>query len=148
VLSDAISQVTLVPDQFTGYPLGVRAIQIPDAITNNAFLGMFGKSERVTACACERNGEVTLPQLLHLQNGDEILKKFKADKGRLHERIKAKVADEELAKELFLASLTRLPSDKEMQTIKKLLSEDESREAVFADLLWALLNSKDFAFNH
>ncbi|QVL33533.1 DUF1549 domain-containing protein [Telmatocola sphagniphila] len=148
VLADAIAQVTLVPDNYNGYPQGIRAIQIPDAITNNAFLGMFGKSERVTACACERNGDVTLPQLLHLQNGEEILRKFKADSGRLKQRLKTGASSEDNIRELFLSSLTRFPTEKEVQTVQKMLNEGDSLEAVYSDLLWALLNSKDFAFNH
>ena len=67
VLLDAIAAATGVPDKFDGYPLGLRAIQLPDPGVGSYFLTLFGRSDRVTACACERNGEVTLPQLLHLQ---------------------------------------------------------------------------------
>jgi hypothetical protein len=109
---------------------------------------MFGKSERVTACACERNGDVTLPQLLHLQNGEEILRKFKTDSGRLKLRLKTGASSEDIIRELFLSSLTRFPTEKEVQTVQKMLNEGDSLEAVYSDLLWALLNSKDFAFNH
>src|SRR5262249_37764828 len=69
VLLDAVCQATGVPESFTGYPLGTRAIQLPDPGTASYFLTLFGRSDRVTACACERSDDVTLPQLLHLRNG-------------------------------------------------------------------------------
>jgi hypothetical protein len=83
VLLDAISQATGVPDRFPGYPVGLRAVQLPDPGLNSYFLSLFGRSERVTACACERNGEVTMPQLLHLQNGEEVVQKVRSADGRL-----------------------------------------------------------------
>ena len=59
MLLDAIGQATGVPDAFPGYPVGMRAVQLPDPALKSYFLTLFGRSERVTACACERNGEVT-----------------------------------------------------------------------------------------
>jgi hypothetical protein len=108
---------------------------------------MFGRSERVTACACERSGEVTMPQLLHLQNGDSVVRKIKADDGRLARLLQARASDDQIIEELFLATLARLPSPEQLDRIKKSLSDDP-REEVFRDLFWALLNSKEFAFNH
>ena len=78
VLLDAISQATGVPDRFPGYPVGVRAVQLPDPGVNSYFLSLFGRSERVTACACERSGDVTMPQLLHLQNGETVVQKIRS----------------------------------------------------------------------
>ncbi|NDA67815.1 MAG: DUF1553 domain-containing protein, partial [Verrucomicrobia bacterium] len=83
VLLDAVSDATGVPEAFPGYPVGLRAVQLPDPTVNSYFLTLFGRSERVTACACERNGDVTLPQLLHLNNGEDLGKKIKAPDGRL-----------------------------------------------------------------
>src|SRR3954462_8588447 len=86
---DARSGATEVPDHFAGYPVGLRAIQLPEPGVSSYFLSLFGRSDRVTACACERNGEVTLPQLLHLQNGDATAKKFQQDEGRLQRLLRA-----------------------------------------------------------
>ena len=61
-MSDALSSATGVPDEFPGYAVGTRAIQLPEPAVSSYFLSLFGRSDRVTACACERNGEVTLPQ--------------------------------------------------------------------------------------
>lgn len=148
VMLDAISQVTGVPDRFSGYPVGLRAIQLPDPTLNSYFLSLFGRSERVTACACERNGEVTMPQLLHLQNGDSVVQKIRAGEGRLANWLKTTPDPDALMDEMFLTTVARLPNRHERDTVKKLLAEGDPKEEVFRDLLWALLNAKNFAFNH
>jgi len=147
VLLDALSQSTGVPDQFPGYPVGLRAGQLPDPGLSSYFLSLFGRSERVTACACERNGEVTMPQLLHLQNGVSVVQKVRAGDGQLAKLLKAGKPDAEIIDELFLATLSHLPSEKESATIRQALTEG-GKDEVFRDVFWALLNSKEFSFNH
>jgi hypothetical protein len=148
VLLDALSQSTGVPDRFPGYPVGSRAGQLPDSGVRSYFLSLFGRSERVTACACERNGEVTMPQLLHLQNGASVVAKIRSGEGRLARLLKAKKGDEQIVEELFLATLSRPPSAANRAAVRKALAEGEGREVVFQDLFWALLNSKECSFNH
>lgn len=152
VLLDALSQVTNVPDQFQGYPVGLRAIQIPDPGVSSSFLAMFGRSDRVTACACERSGEVTLPQLLHLQCGDGLLQKLNQPESRLKQLLAEKTDNEPLARSIFLAALARQPKPAELQAVQAALDgtklEDGSREEAIKDLFWAVLNTKEFAFNH
>ena len=147
VLMDAVSQSTGVPDKFEGYPQGVRAIQLPDPGVSSYFLSLFGRSDRVTACACERTGEVTLPQLLHLQNSEELMKKLRSKEGQLAASLKEK--DDTLATdEIFLNTLARRPTAEERAAVSKTLGSGDARESVYTDLFWALLNTKEFAFNH
>ncbi len=148
VLLDAVCQSTGVPENFPGYPVGVRAVQLPDPGVRSYFLTLFGRSERVTACACERNGEVTLPQLLHLNNGASVTEKVQSGEGRLASLIKAGTPDDKVVEELFLATLSRPPRKAELEVIKGDLGRAENREEFLRDLFWALLNSKDYAFNH
>jgi hypothetical protein len=148
VLLDALSQSTGAPDAFPGYPLGMRAGQLPDPTLKSYFLSLFGRSERVTACACERNGEVTMPQLLHLQNGDSVVQKVRASDGRLARLIKAGKSESEIVEELFLATLCRQPTAAARSAIHKTLTETADKEEAYRDLFWALLNSKEFSFNH
>jgi hypothetical protein len=148
VLLDSISQATGVPDTFPGYPVGVRAVQLPDPAMKSYFLSLFGRSERVTACACERNGEVTMPQLLHLQNSESITQRIRSADGRLAALLKAKNTDAEIMEELFLATLSRTPTAAETAEVKKELLATTDKEEVWRDLFWALLNSKEFSFNH
>lgn len=148
VMLDAISQATGVPDRFPGYPVGLRAIQLPDPTLNSYFLTLFGRSERVTACACERNGEVTMPQLLHLQNGDAVVQKIRAGDGRLAHWQKTITDTDKLLDEMFLTTVARFPTDHERATVQQLLKEGDPKDEVLRDLFWALLNAKTFAFNH
>lgn len=146
VLLDAISTATGVPERFQGYPEGVRAVQVPDPGLASYFLSIFGRSQRVTACACERSGEVTMPQLLHLQNGDRLLHKLQH--GRLAQLLREQKDNQRITEELFLATLSRLPTPAERSTVNAMLGDGSQREEVFRDLFWALINSKDFSFNH
>jgi hypothetical protein len=150
VLLDAVSRVTGVPDAFPGYPVGVRAIQLPDPAMDSYFLSLFGRSNRVTACACEREGEVTLPQLLHMQNGDGVVQKIRSGDGRLEALLRESGGDPAKIEEtLFLATLGRLPRDSEKQALRRALeAEKGDRTDLWRDLLWALVNSKEFVFNH
>ena len=148
VMLDAISQATGVPDRFSGYPLGLRAIQLPDPGLSSYFLSLFGRSERVTACACERNGDVTMPQLLHLQNGESVVQKIRSGDGRLATWLKDYKDPIGLTDEMFLTAVGRLPTADERKAVAAAMAEGDSRDEVFRDLFWALLNSKTFAFNH
>jgi hypothetical protein len=148
VMLDAISQATGVPDRFPGYPIGLRAVQLPDPGLNSYFLSLFGRSERVTACACERNGDVTMPQLLHLQNGESVVQKIRNGEGKLAAWLKDIKDADKLTDEMFLSTVSRLPTADERKAVKDLLAAGDAKDDVFRDLFWALLNSKDFAFNH
>ncbi len=148
VLADALSSATGVPDSFPGYPVGLRAVQLPDPSAKSYFLTLFGKSERITACACERSGAVTMPQLLHLQNGTSVVQKIAAGEGRLSALLKAKKTDDDVVEELFLTTLARRPTAGEWQSVRAALAGGDPRDVVFRDLFWALLNTKEFAFNH
>ena len=156
VMLDAIAVATEIPNRFPGYPIGVRATQVADPAADSYFLTLFGRSDRVTACACERKGEVTLPQLLHLSNDENLIKNIRAPEGRLSSLLHNADSDT-VTEQVFLATLSRLPDDAERAALRAAMTATETaiesektsnREDVFADLFWALLNSKEFAFNH
>ena len=147
VLQDALASATGVPDRYDGHPVGLRAIQLPEPNVGNYFLSLFGRSDRVTACACERSGDVTLPQLLHLQNGEGTSKKLQDEHGRVTQLIRSDLNRRQKLEQLYLATVSRRPTDAELsrvEAILKLAKDDE----VLPDLFWALLNTKEFAFNH
>jgi hypothetical protein len=148
VMLDALSSATGVPDEFPGYPIGVRAVQLPDPGVNSYFLTLFGRSERVTACTCERNNDVTLPQLLHLTNGDDVLRKIRSGDGRLAKILGEIKEDPQATDAIFLSTFSRLPTESERSAVNSALAAGDKREDVYPDLFWALLNSKEFAFNH
>ena len=146
VILDAIAAATGVPQSFPGYPVGLRATQLADAGADSYFLTLFGRSDRVTACACERQGEVTLPQLLHLKNSEDLPRRINDASGRLHKLLE-NPDNPAVTTAIFLATVSRPPTDTERVVVTASLTADK-REAVFADLLWALINAKEFAFNH
>ena len=146
VLMDAIAAGTGTPTKFEGHPLGVRAVQVPEPNMNSYFLTLFGRSDRVTACACERSGEVTLPQLLHLHNGEDLQKQIADPAGRLAALLK-NPDDRAVFTPLFQATVGRRPTELEIAAVTKSYTPAE-REQGLRDLLWSLLNSKEFAFNH
>lgn len=147
VMLDALSQSTGVPENFSGYPQGMRATQLPGPQIDSYFLTTFGRSDRVTACACERNGDVTLSQLLHLQNSETVQNKISSSDGRLGKLLAGVTDDDRLIDELYLNTFSRLPRDDEKQNVMAAFVGADRKE-VAADLFWALLNAKEFAFNH
>jgi hypothetical protein len=147
VMLDAICQVTGVPERFDGYPLGMRAVQIPDPTAKSAFLSMFGRSERVTACACERSNDVNLSHTLMMMSGPVAQARIDDPQGRLAALLKSKLSDDEIIDELFLSASGRVPTATERATFQRYRLQTADRRAFFSDLTWALLNSERFFFN-
>lgn len=147
VLLDAVCDVTAAPETFPGYPVGTRAVQVPDPGSQSRFLNLFGRSERTTACACERKGDVTLSQLLHLANGEALANKA-ANGGWLAGALAKEPDDAKLLDQITLRAFSRPATAAEKEAVAKLRASGDARKDVFADFVWAVLNSKDFAFNH
>ena len=149
VLLDCISQVTSTPNKFKGLPLGARAVQIADGNTSNYFLTTFGRAARATVCSCEVKMEPNLSQALHLLNGDTTQQRIR--QGKLVETmLQEKKSVAEVIDRLYLTVLSRLPSDIEREKLLAAAGEStgpQLRETL-EDVFWALLNSKEFIFNH
>lgn len=147
-LLDAVSAATGVGEKFGGYPAGLRAAELPDTTTQSYFLDLFGRPARNIVCQCERTDAPNLGQVLHFMNGKGINARLAANEGRIAKLIEARVPDDKLVEELYLASLSRFPSSQESATAQLDLSLTRERRKGAEDLLWALLNSKEFLFNH
>jgi hypothetical protein len=143
-LLDSLVQATAVPEAFGGVPGGFRAAQLPDANSENAFLHLFGKPQRMDACECERDNGSNMLQALHFLNGKSILGRVRNPSARPAILLAKKLTDDELVKEIYLWSLARFPSEKELALGMEFLKTGENRTAGAQDLMWALLNSKDF----
>ncbi len=149
-LLDAICQVTSVPENFKGLPVGYRAVELPDPPTDHYFLKIFGQPQREMACACERSNESNLSQALQMINGPVVHNKLRDDKGRIAALIAAGKDNEAIVNELYLAALSRRPEASEMAASLKHVgdSKDKARRMALEDVGWALLNSKEFLFQH
>jgi hypothetical protein len=148
VLLDAFSQATGVPTEFSGYRKGVRSLQLPDSKVASYFLDTFGRPQREQTCACERQGEPSVQQALHLSNGETINQKLQ--KSPLIENlIKSNATDQEIIDKLFLSALSRHPTEAERARFLGALADsaDGRRQAV-EDAFSALLTGKEFLFNH
>ena len=149
VLLDVMSQVTAAPTPFKDFPAGTRAMQLPDANIASDFLKTFGRPERIITCECERSDEPSMTQVLHILNGETLIQKLEAKDNRLSKQLEVNLPPEQLADELFLAALSRFPTDRERQRMSEILSvasPEERRQAV-EDLYWSVLSSKEFLFN-
>jgi hypothetical protein len=147
ILLDLISQVTDTKNKFGGLPLGARAVQIANGNTSTYFLSTFGRAKRESVCACEVKVEPNLSQALHMLNGDTLQSKI--GQGNLVGRLLAeKVSPEQIAEELYIRCLTRRPTDKEKNGLSIIFAEIDDKKLVLEDLFWALLNAREFVFNH
>ncbi len=150
VLLDCISQVTATPNKFKGLPTGARAVQIADGNTTNYFLTTFGRATRETVCSCEVKMEPNLSQALHLLNGDTTQQRIR--QGKLVESmLNENKSPEEVISSLYLTVLGRGPSDMEKEKLLGAVSEGKEPAKIretLEDIFWALLNSKEFIFNH
>ena len=147
VLLDCINQVTQSSDKLAGLPLGGRAIEVPNGVSNNYFLETFGRASRNTPCSCEVRTSPTLSQALHLLNGESTSGKIV--EGGLIERLLAEGKSEmEVAEAVYITCLTRSPTDREKQAITKQLAASQDQQQELTDLFWAILNSNEFIFNH
>lgn len=147
-LLDAIDQATGVKTKFRNLPLGTNATELPDAEYPNYFLTTFAKPRRASVCECERMPDENLAQALHTLNGDTLATKIADNKGRIATMLAADVSHEEIVRKIYLATLCRWPTEAELQLSHEFLAESPSPKECYEDLLWALMNSKQFLFVH
>jgi len=164
VLLDSVNDVTGAVNAFTRQPQAVRAIALPNerGTLESEFLMMFGRPSMDTACECERTGEANLGQSLHLLNSDTIQAKLTAANGRAATLAKATDrSDEDRLSELYLRALSRKPGAEELAIalahLKKKrdlsaadparLPKTQAEKEAFEDIVWVVLNTKEFMFN-
>jgi len=147
VMLDCISKATDTRDKFRGLPLGAHAVQIADGTTSNYFLRTFGRTTRETPCTCGVSLEPNLSQALELINGDTVQQKI-VNGAVVQKMAAAKLDDKTILTNLYLRTLGRAPADDELKTLTPMLADATTREKKLEDIFWALLNSKEFMFNH
>lgn len=147
VLLDGISQVTETNNRFPRLPTGARSVQIVDGAVSNYFLDTFGRAKRETVCSCEVNVEPNLSQAFHLLNGENTNGKIAT--GGLIGKLQDQGWDvSKILDELYIRCLSRVPTDSERSRLVAAVEQAPDKNEVLQDLFWALLNSKEFMFNH
>lgn len=147
-LLDCIADATGVPTKFKDVPAGTRAIELPDAEYPDHFLVTFAKPRRVSVCECERARDPNLAQSLHTLNGETIATKVASPQGRLARLLAGGADHEAIIRQLYLASLCRMPTDAETAATRDIVTASPTPAEGYEDIFWALLNSKQFLFVH
>ncbi len=162
VLFDSLNEVTRTPSTFPGVPSGTRAMALPDNSFNagSYFLTVFGRPESSSACECERTQEASLAQALHLLNAKDIQEKLTSDSGAAAKLAADPRSADDKLRELYLTAYARPPEAGELSLAKahidkmrkdaegKPLDAAKARRQGYEDILWAVLNTKEFLFNH
>jgi len=162
ILLDTISEVTAAPTTFKidkrnanrgtseSYPMGFRALQLPDSNIASYFLKSFGRADRVATCECERTNEPSMAQALHISNGETFNQKLAQKDNRLDALLASKQPDAKIIEEAYLLTLTREPTDRELSKATQLLAtaKPDDRRTTLEDIFWSLMGSKEFLFNH
>jgi hypothetical protein len=152
VLYDAVCQVTDSPAGFGGLPQDKfaprRAIMLPDESFASYFLDVFGRPQRISACECERVSEANLAQALHLLNSDEVQNRLSRAGGRADNLAKDPRPDAEKIEELFLWAFAHKPAPNQLAVaLEHLNKHAQNKKLAYENILWALLNTKEFVFN-
>jgi Protein of unknown function (DUF1553)/Protein of unknown function (DUF1549)/Bacterial Ig-like domain (group 2) len=166
VVLDAYSDATKVPTAFTkitvgssggdsptgDYPLGTRALQLPDTQLVSQFLDAFGRPERGQTCSCERQQESSVTQALHLNNGQTLNDKLRDKKSRVEEWLKENISDRDAIRRVFTLALCRPPTTEEEVRFTKIMTEASqdpqgTRREALEDLFWSVLTGREFLFN-
>jgi Protein of unknown function (DUF1553) len=151
VLVDALDAATGVSGDFgPDAPEGARAIEIATNRVASPDLArvfrVFGRPARAATCDCERPREPALPQTLFLMTDAALLDKIRS--GRLKDLVASDRCDAEVVEELFLATLSRPPDEGEARSALDHLRTRPDRASGLADVLWALINTREFILNH
>jgi hypothetical protein len=159
-LYDSVSALLNMEPKFDGVPVGTKAIQLPDNSfnANSYFLTVFGRPDSSSSCECERSQEASLAQALHLLNSKELQEKLVADSGRPAMLAKDSSSDDDKIRGLYMLALAREATPDEVKiavdhiqkkttgvAAEKLVA---AKRVAYEDIVWALLNTKEFLFNH
>ena len=147
MMLDCVSQVTNTKEKFRGLPIGARAVQIADGRTSTYFLNTFGRAPRNTVCEGEASTDPSLSQALHLLNGSATSGKISQGKVA-DELLKDNATPQQALDRLYVRCLSRFPTDSERQELLASIEKAPNPKEGLEDIFWAILNSREFVFNH
>ena len=146
---DAVSDVTGVPTSFSATWDGARAMETWNFKIGSEFMDAFGRPNSSSGPPCERNAKGTVVQALHMMHAKKLHEKITHGEGRAKKLAESKKTPAQIGGEIFLAALNRVPTMQEQAVIAAYFEKNkDNREAATQDLVWAVLNSAEFLFNH
>jgi hypothetical protein len=146
------------PEHGKGVPAGLTAVEVMhegplvSAITPRftyqqrveRMVRLFGRKQLVARCETE----VLIPHYLHVLYDGGGLQRFKASK-RIQRLAASKQPLDEIIDECFLATVSRPPRARERQFAREYLQRpDKKREELLIDVMWALMNTREFVTRH
>ena len=144
---DAVVEITGVPEKFLAYYPGIRAVNLADSGIPSPFLDMYDRPKR-DAAKCERSESVSLRQAMNMISGDTINQKIRSESSRLAHMMQQGKRDEEIIEELYLSALSRYPTARERDLCLTGVGRGATRARGLQSVLWAILNSNEFLYNH
>ncbi len=148
VLLDAVDQATGTKTRFGNIADSARAVDLPHEGFGSYFLDTFDRPKRVSGCECERSSGATLAQVLLLANSDELENKLASDEGRIAKLVADGQPIPAVIEDIYLAAYSRRPTDNEGKTAADYVDSQEDKRKALEDVLWTVVNSKEFLFNH
>jgi hypothetical protein len=148
-LLDAVGAVTETGESFDGMPPHSLAKESWNHKMASQFMDAFGRPNASAECPCERDAKPSVVQALHLMNSQKLQERLLDDKGRAARLAKSTLTPEQIVEELYLATFSRLPTPEEQGIAAKAIGDaGASKQQAIEDVMWALLNSAEFVFNH
>lgn len=149
VLMDAVTDITGAPPTFQGMPPGARAKTTWSYKINSEFLDAFGRPNSSSDCPCERDMRTSVVQALHLMNSNDLQARITHPDGQAARLAASERSPQEIITELYLATYNRFPEPEELRLASEAFSAtDATRASATEDVMWALINSAEFVFNH
>src|SRR5262249_12702162 len=124
--------------------VGASRPRFQAATDGEKFLTVFGKPVRSLSCECERSDDVTLNQAFQLITGEMVNRMLTEPANRVGRLLAAEKPVPEIIDELSLAALCRPPSARERAKATELVVQSKDRRAALEDVLWGLVNAKEF----
>jgi hypothetical protein len=146
-LLDSIVRITGVPEKFLAYYPGARSVNLADSGIPSPFLDMYDRPKR-DAAKCERNQSVSLRQAMNMIAGDTVNNKVRGDSGTLAAMLREGRKDQDIIEHFYLAALARFPTPEERDMCLTGIAKSGSRRRGLENVLWALLNTNEFLYNH
>jgi hypothetical protein len=149
VLLDAVCDFTGVTEKFDGLPAGARAVETWNHKLESEFMDAFGRPNSSAECPCERDTKPSVVQVLHLMNSNKLQSRISNAEGRAKKLAESKMSDREIVEDLYLSAYSRMPTEEELRIASRAFtSEGATRKTAVEDLMWAIINSAEFVFNH
>jgi hypothetical protein len=151
---DAINQVTQttdtftsrIPEPYTVLPEGTRAVQLEDGSIGLPILSLFGRPTRDSSYESERCNDTSMSQALYMINAEDLSRKV--SRSPFIKQLLKLDSDEAVINSIYMTVFSRKPDASKMEQLKTYIGQVEKRSDAIGDLLWAVLNSREFMFNH